>query len=187
MCGKKTGTFSIFGASFSLCLLLLTLSFASPVYAQSPTPEVDNGNCVTCHENLYYLHDTGNWFCLHESPMRCVDCHGGDPTATTQESAHYDRSAHPVINEDISKCQECHVDPEDCCDCVSKFDRVAGIKEVKVVSPLPVSGASDLTPGLPVTDRPERVNWLLLLEILPLVVIVGVAIRIFIVQRASHQ
>ena len=48
--------------------------------------------CISIMEHLV---------CLRELPMRCVACHGGDPTATTQETAHYDRSAHPIFNEDI--------------------------------------------------------------------------------------
>ena len=183
MSGKKTFALNLLGTILGLTLLMVALLVATPVYAQTPTQDVDNGNCITCHEDLYFLHDTGNWFCLRESPMRCVDCHGGDPTATTQETAHYDRSAHPVINEDISKCQECHVDADECCECVSKFDQVAGIKKVKLVSPLPVSSGSDLTPGLPATEKQEPVNWLFLLEILPLVVIAGLAITIFILQK----
>lgn len=186
MSGKKTYSLSFLGISLAFALLILALLVSTPVYAQTPTQDVDNGNCITCHEDLYFLHDTGNWFCLRESPMRCVDCHGGDPAATTQENAHYDRSAHPVINEDISKCQECHVNPDECCDCISKFDQVAGIKTVMLVSPLPVSGGSDFTPGLPVTEKQEPVNWLFLLEILPLFLIACLAITIFIFQRARH-
>lgn len=186
MCGKKTFTFSFMSITLGFAVLLLSLSMATSAYAQYPTPEVDNGTCITCHEDLYFNHDTGNWFCLRESPMRCVDCHGGDPTATTQESAHYDRSAHPIVNEDISKCQECHVEVDECCECVSKFDQVAGIKKVKLVSPVPVLNASDPIPGLPATEKQESVNWLLLLETLPLIVIVGLALTFYIVHKLRH-
>lgn len=186
MCGKKTFTFSHLATILGFALLLWSLSVAKPAYAQPPTPDVDNGTCITCHEDLYFNHDTGNWFCLRESPMRCVDCHGGDPTATTQETAHYDRSAHPVVNEDISRCQECHTDVDECCECVKKFDQVAGIKKVKLVSPIPVSSISDLNPGLPAAEEQEPVNWLLLLKILPLIVIASLALTIFIFQKVRH-
>jgi len=186
MCGKKIFTFGLLGTILVFALLLLALSITTPVHAQSPTPDVDNGTCITCHEDLYFNHDTGNWFCIRESPMRCVDCHGGDPTATTSETAHYDRSAHPVVNEDISKCQECHVDVDECCECVSKFDQVAGIKKVKLVSPVPASSASEPIPGLPATEKQEPVNWLLLLEILPLVVIASLALTFYIVHKMRH-
>jgi len=98
------------------------------VHADEPAATPDNGKCISCHEDLYFLHDTGNWFCLRESPMSCVECHGGDPSATTQEQAHADRTAHPVLNEDISKCQECH--PDKCTERVRIFKATAGIGRV---------------------------------------------------------
>jgi hypothetical protein len=94
---------------------------------------VDHGTCIKCHEDLYFLHDTGNWFCIRESPMRCVDCHGGDPFAINKEEAHTNRKAHPIINGDISKCQECH--PAECNERLVKFETVAGISDVRVALP----------------------------------------------------
>ncbi|RPH58631.1 MAG: hypothetical protein EHM81_09660, partial [Chloroflexi bacterium] len=88
--------------------LIMTL-FISPAQAQAriPLQSNDGSRCVTCHEDLYYLHDTGKAYCLKDAPMACVDCHGGDPTALTKESAHFNRAAHPVINDDDKKCYEC--------------------------------------------------------------------------------
>jgi hypothetical protein len=186
MNGRVTFTIGLFAALCGLTLLAVSLFITTPAYAQTPDPEVDNGNCITCHEDLYFNHDTGNWFCIREAPMRCVDCHGGDPTATTQEEAHYDRSAHPVVNEDISRCRECHTDPDECCECVSKFDQVAGINEVRLVSPAPISNAPDLTNGLPAIEKQEPINWLLILEVLPLVVIVSLALSIYVAYKIKH-
>jgi len=186
MYGKKTFAFSLLGTTLCFALLLLSLSMATPAYAQSPTPDVGNGTCITCHEDLYFNHDTGNWFCIRESPMPCVACHGGDPTATTQETAHYDRSAHPIINEDISRCQECHVDEDECCECVAKFDQVAGLKEVKLAAPVVAPYTSNQAPGLPAIEEQEPVNWLLLLEILLLIVIASLALTIYIAYKLRH-
>jgi len=183
---KRTFTIGLFAAIAGFTLLLVSLFLATPAYAQSPDQDVDNGNCIKCHEDLYFLHDTGNWFCIRESPMPCVACHGGDPTATTQESAHYDRSAHPIINEDISRCQECHTDPDECCECITKFNEVAGIEQVKLVSPAPGFSASDQIPGLPAVEAEEPVNWLLILEILPLVVITSLGLLIYIAHKVRH-
>lgn len=185
MCKKKTYTFCLPVATFGFALILLSFLAATPVYAQSSTQDIDNGTCIKCHEDLYFLHDTGNWFCIRESPMRCVDCHGGNPAATTQETAHYDRSAHPVINEDISKCQECHA--EECFDRAAKFDAVAGLKEVKLVSPVPASGVSNQTTGLPAFEEQDPHTWLLTLEILPLILIVSLALTIFILKKVFHS
>ena len=183
---KTTFIIALLVAFTGFTLLVVSLFLATPAYAQASDQDVDNGNCITCHEDLYFLHDTGNWFCIRESPMPCVACHGGDPTATTQEGAHYDRSAHPIIEGDISRCQECHVDSDECCECVSKFDKVAGIKQVKQASPIPVSNASDSIPGLPEIEEQESVDSLAILEILPLVVIVGLALIFYIAHKVRH-
>jgi hypothetical protein len=128
--------------SFTLvCLMIVTIFFHTPVRAQSIS--TDENNCTTCHEDLYFLHDTGNWFCLRESPMNCVDCHGGNPEAVIQETSHLNRAAHPVINEDVSKCQECH--PAECDKRVELFDQMAGIGQVQVAAPY--------TPAHSVTDH----------------------------------
>jgi hypothetical protein len=185
MFGKKIFAFCLSVTIFGFALLLLALFLATPAQAQSSAQDVDNGACIKCHEDLYFLHDTGNWFCLRESPMRCVDCHGGDPAATTQETAHYDRSAHPVINEDISKCQECHA--EECSDRAAKFNEVAGLKEVKLVSPVPASSVSNQTTGLPAIEEQEPLNWLLTLEILPLIVVTSLALTIYILHKVHHS
>lgn len=186
MNGRATFAIGLLAAICGMALLGLSLVMTTPAYAQTPAPGVDNGNCITCHEDLYFNHDTGNWYCIREASMRCVDCHGGDPTATTQEGAHYDRSAHPIINEDISRCQECHTDPDECCECVSKFEQVAGIKEVRLVSPVPVSDVPSQSNTLPADETPEPFNWLLVLEFLPLVVIVGLALILYIVYKVNH-
>ena len=177
--------FALFASIAGFTLLLLSITVTS-AYARSPAQDVDNGNCITCHEDLYFNHDIGNWFCLRESPMGCIDCHGGDPTATTQETAHYDRAAHPIVNEDISKCHECHTDTDECCECVSKFDQVAGIKQVKLVSPVPVSSSPELVPGLPAVEEQKPVDWIKILEILPLILIAGLALTIYILHKVRH-
>jgi len=52
----------------SLCISLMAFTMPS-VIAQAQESTQDNGNCINCHEDLYYLHDTGNWFCLNDSPF----------------------------------------------------------------------------------------------------------------------
>ena len=184
---KKIFAIGLFAIFAGLALLVVSLFLATPAYAQSLDQDVDNGNCIKCHEDLYFLHDTGNWFCIRESPMPCVACHGGDPTATTQEGAHYDRSAHPVVNGDISRCQECHTNPDECCECVAKFEEVAGIKQVKLVSPASDFNASDQIPDLPVIETREPVNWVLILEILPLVVLIVLTVTLYAVRKARQS
>lgn len=112
-------------------ITILTILFLGAMPAQADIqPQTESPACLKCHEDLYYLHDTGKWYCINEASDRCVLCHGGDPTTLVKEEAHYNRAAHPVINEDISKCQQCH--PTDCNEHVVMFEQVAGINPVRV-------------------------------------------------------
>lgn len=113
-----------------------------PVRAE-PTPPHEPA-CLNCHEDLYYLHDTGKWYCVSEARDRCAYCHGGNPTTTEKEAAHEGRTAHPVINNDVTKCRQCH--PQDYNAHVVKFNQVAGISPVVYV-------AQPYTPSI----APERV------------------------------
>ena len=168
-----------------LLLLLVTFSTPTTVRADGPTP--NNGTCVTCHEDLYFLHDTGNWFCLKESPMACVDCHGGDPNTLDKDLAHTKRAPHPIINEDVTKCQQCH--PEQCTERVALFDKAAGISNVLVAAPYTPSYASQvLEKGFPPADqKAEGTNrWLGAMELLSALLVSGTALGIYIYYRRGH-
>lgn len=162
-------------------LLFVVLSTPSIVYADDPIPTPNNGNCITCHENLYFLHDTGNWFCLRESPMTCVNCHDGDPLATTKELAHANRAAHPVINEDISKCQECH--PEECTERMQIFDQTAGISEVKVAMPYTPHIPLELLSVTPIQSWDKFNVWINFWEILPVLLLAVGALIAYLIHK----
>ncbi len=130
---------------------LLALAAPHQSRANSPAQVDDGSKCVTCHEDLYYLHDTGKAFCLHGVPMSCVDCHGGDPTAVTKEAAHFDRSAHPIINEDDKKCYECH--PAEAAERVQTFETLAGVSEVRVAQPCDVEVQAQISSEAPAKPR----------------------------------
>jgi hypothetical protein len=173
-------------AVIGVLLLAAVLPAHSVAYADGQNPMPDNANCISCHEDLYFLHDTGNWFCLKESPMSCVNCHGGDPLAGTKELAHANRAAHPVLNDDISKCQECH--PDECTERMQIFDQTAGISEVLVALPyspalVPVTGQSQDKPEI---DLMERINKISLMEMLTPVLLIGIAMMVYIIHR-KHQ
>lgn len=87
---------------FMFTLLLLP----SQVFAGEMRYGVDN-SCLTCHEDLYYLHDSGSHCCVTEHKDRCVDCHEGNKTALRQEESHHGLLAHPQENGG-AKCLECH-------------------------------------------------------------------------------
>jgi hypothetical protein len=170
-----------------VCLVIAAVFLSTPAHAQSVPANGGEDKCMTCHENLYFLHDTGNWFCLRESPMRCVDCHSGDPEAVTQEKAHSNRAAHPVINADISKCQECH--PEECDERVEFFDQTAGISQVRVAAPYTPIHSTEMTANetadIPGQEQSNGLHpfW----EIIPLVVIAGLALIIYMIHHTFHK
>lgn len=122
-----------------LVVLALTI-WISPAAADGgathPVP-----NCMSCHENLYYNYDTGKHYCVSEAAERCTNCHGGDPQAVTMEAAHQDRSAHPIINDNTTKCAECHVD--DCAAHVETFHQLAGMNEVVYIA-APLTPSSEI-------------------------------------------
>lgn len=166
-----------------LIVLLAALSAVGMVSADEPGPVSANVQCISCHENLYFLHDTGNWFCLRESPMTCVDCHGGNPNTLDKNLAHAQRTAHPILNQDVSKCRQCH--PQECDERVAYFDSTAGISKVKVAAPYtPI-----YTPGSTSVELQQReADWLLAVwEILPLALVTGLALLAYFILRRKHK
>lgn len=171
-------------ASFvtGVLILLMTLSMPGTAYADGPT--TDNSKCISCHEDLYYLHDTGNWFCLAESPMACVDCHGGDPNTLVKDEAHTNRVQHPVVNDDVSKCQECH--PAQCDERVEIFDQNAGINNVLVAVPYTPDDSYIAADSVPVTGQQQTENspvWLNALEIISVFLIFSIVLVFYSIQR----
>jgi hypothetical protein len=166
---------------------IFTVSLTTPAQAQPqpvPTSGAEN-NCIKCHEDLYFLHDTGKWFCIRESPMTCTDCHDGDPSAITKELAHANRAAHPVINNDVSKCQECH--PEKCDERVGIFAQSAGIHTVLVAVPYTPVFTTENTDVFPVEPQQEPSAWINAWEVLSMVLVAGAALAVYIVHRIRHR
>ena len=166
---------------------VLTLPFTQSAQAQIQIRANNeaNDNCIKCHENLYFLHDTGNWYCLREAPMTCTECHGGNPGALTQEEAHTGRAAHPVLNEDITKCQECH--PVECNERVDMFDQVAGISDVRVAAPFRPVLKAETTDVVEAQTQQELSPWFDLWELLPIVLVAGTALFVYAVYRIRHR
>lgn len=97
-----------FVAAVPLMVLLLgTLSQPGKVSADwQPVPPANS--CLTCHEDLYYLHDTGCLYCMTPAHKdRCADCHEGNVKSMKTEEAHLGMIAHPQ-EQNGKKCLECH-------------------------------------------------------------------------------
>lgn len=172
----------IISLATAILIVLTLLSMPAVAYADDPIPPPNNGNCVACHEDLYFLHDTGNWYCLNESSMACVDCHGGNPNTLDKDLAHNDRAEHPVINEDVTKCQQCH--PNECYDRVELFDRTAGISDILVAAPYTSPYSTGNTDSMSVNQPKQMpINMLVFWEIIPLLLVAGLAATIYIILR----
>ena len=110
----------------------LWLTPPTPVAALSQLKEnTEEPACNSCHDNLYYNHDLGKYYCVANARTRCVACHSGDPTSLDKAIAHMNMEAYPVRGSDLSKCLSCH--PRDCDKYVDKFAAVAGFRQAKLV------------------------------------------------------
>ncbi|MFZ5883258.1 MAG: hypothetical protein ACOYYI_05720 [Chloroflexota bacterium] len=180
---QKKLRFAMFLTVGAVIVLSAALFTSVAAHADEPGPAAAGVQCIACHEDLYFLHDTGNWFCLRESPMTCVDCHGGNPNTLDKNLAHTQRAAHPILNEDVSKCRQCH--PQECDERVAYFDSIAGISKVRVAAPYtpryPMEGAWVESAG-------RDAGWLLAVwEIVPLVIVAGLALLAHILLRQRHK
>lgn len=170
------------GWSILLGILMVALGLglqATPVQAQSTSQEAEEPTCVTCHENLYYQHDTGNHYCLTAARSRCADCHGGDPTALVKDAAHLGRTAHPVINGDFSRCQACH--PTDAAAHVAKFASLSGISPTVIMA----SQAPAVSASVPAEPSVGNRDVIVASSILGLTV-AGLMLLCFLTNRSCH-
>jgi hypothetical protein len=119
--------------------------------------------------------------------MLCVDCHGGDPQAVTQELAHLNRAAHPVINEDVTKCQECH--PEECNERVQIFDKTAGISQVLVAATYvsPYSTENNAKILIEVAQEENRGKISMFWEVISPAFLAGLVLGIYLLYRARYH
>ncbi len=118
----------IFALTATLFVVLVaTLSLPGQVSAKQEADSTPN-SCLTCHEDLYYLHDTGKLYCLTDHADRCVNCHEGNADVMKKEEAHVGLIAHPQENNG-AKCQECHA-PQEAQTRLLKFASQGGFKTV---------------------------------------------------------
>ena len=90
----------------AFAILLFTSFVTMPVAAQG-TPPPEECQCKQCHEQQYYLYDTGKWYCQCKAPMTCVHCHSGNGQETNADLAHKDMLANPFTN-GAAVCKNCH-------------------------------------------------------------------------------
>lgn len=96
----------------TLAVLLIVAAsigaLASAGSAAAQTAESDNNDsCISCHEDLYLLHDSGKWYCLCEVRARCTYCHNSFLGTLDEQTAHQGMVANPVL-QSTTPCQSCH-------------------------------------------------------------------------------
>ena len=92
-----------------LIVISVSLLSSSDQTASAKSIDSTSNSCLTCHDDLYYLHDTGKSYCITEHKDRCVNCHEGNANVMDKDQAHFGLVPHPQENEG-AKCQECHVE-----------------------------------------------------------------------------
>ena len=111
-------------ASILVGTALLVSRTIGQAFAKEENPP-DNSSCINCHEDQYYLHDTGSWYCLNETKVGCPECHRGHRDMVNKECAHEGLIANPLVN-DAAVCQGCH--PDDYQARVQNYASIAGIR-----------------------------------------------------------
>ncbi len=135
-----------------LVALSLLLSLTAHVSA-APARDSSSNSCLTCHEDLYFLHDTGKYYCLAEHADRCINCHQGDPTAMREAASHQGLIAHPQ-QDNGQKCSQCH--PQEVQARLDTFASLAGYKPViKASSYIP---AAETTSSFPTVSEPHPLS-----------------------------
>jgi hypothetical protein len=104
-------------------MTILGLAGINPAFADEGAPARDS-TCIGCHENQYQLFDSGKWYCLCKTPVRCTECHGGRTDTVIQDLAHEGMIPNPLVDQ-AARCQGCH--PNDYQERVEKFASIAGI------------------------------------------------------------
>lgn len=143
----------------ALTALFVLAWFVFPVQGSPAQPdETVTNSCLTCHEDLYYLHDTGKWYCITEHKDRCVNCHEGDPTSLNKDASHQGLIVHPQRNNG-EKCLQCH--PQDSAAHLEKFSSLGGCNEVSAsVAYKPAQPVALGAPKVAETSNAlERLPW----------------------------
>jgi hypothetical protein len=143
------------GFSILFFVALGVLSTPDPASAAT-TADSSSNSCLSCHEDLYYLHDTGCWYCMTEPHKdRCTDCHEGNSESFKEEESHTALLPHPQENGG-EKCKQCHT--EDVQTRLDTFASEVGFEPVvKMDAYTPLRAVDN---GFPETSKPEIIEKL---------------------------
>lgn len=157
------------------------LFHAQPVQASNATfADGGTSSCLTCHENRYFQYDTGNIYCLTEASARCVDCHGGDPNAPDEATAHAGMLTHPIVNGDISRCETCHGTAAQ--SHVDTFAALAGYSETVIVADQVQPSAAQAAEAAPVKLDGKMITGITVIA----TVLAGLFVFCFFTNKSCH-
>lgn len=147
----------VFAVSMITTVLLATFGIPAQVAAMQGT-ETGSNSCLNCHEDLYYLHDTGKHYCIADMKDRCTNCHAGNAAAVNKDKSHLGLIAYPQ-KDDGAKCQECHA--EDSNARLVTFASMGGYKlVVEAALMTPVSPVAAGFPEIPESNQiVEYLPW----------------------------
>lgn len=121
--------FTFFVVGIIVIVVFPIQASASQILSQDP---LNDSSCFSCHEDLYYLHDTGKVYCLTVQKDHCVNCHSGNPKVMDKDQSHLGLIAYPQ-KDDGAKCKECHI--QDAQARLATFASLGGYKDVIEVTP----------------------------------------------------
>jgi len=105
--------------SYKVILLLLTVFFTGISVSYTDA----NDTCVECHKNIKFVNENrvlfeyySTWInSTHEiEGVKCIDCHGGDPTKSDKKWAHKDNFSSLKVTDRFffkkisERCGKCH-------------------------------------------------------------------------------
>jgi nitrate/TMAO reductase-like tetraheme cytochrome c subunit len=153
----KTNRWIFAGFAILFIVAFAALSMTEQASA-APTTTNSTNSCLSCHEDLYYLHDTGCWYCMADAHRdRCTDCHEGNAASFKVEESHVGMLRHPQENNG-AKCRQCHAEDVDAR--LDTFDSKVGFE--KVIEPIAYTPVQPTALGFPETAQPgiaEKLPW----------------------------
>jgi hypothetical protein len=96
--------------------------------------ETQPSSCSTCHAQEDPVNEKGEWHIIHASKDICMNCHGGNGSATDKDLAHEGLTAHP-LDDIYTDCHSCHPDYDER---AAYFAPTLGVTPGSCATPTPV-------------------------------------------------
>ncbi len=116
-------------------MLLLIVTVPAQAQCDGPQPS----SCASCHAHEDPINEKGEWHIIHASKDICMNCHGGNGSATEKDLVHEGLIAHP-LDDIYTDCHGCHPNYDER---AARFASTLGV-----------------TPGSCVTPTPAAVNYI---------------------------